>query len=453
MDKKKMSYIIYMGFKVKSDSIRMFEISSNRVKSSCYVSIGISPYICTCSNFKLTSKCVHVKYLTEGTNIIIENGLSGFSGDLYDFHKARILDRIFVKYKTSGILSEDFCRCKNALDIVMELVSPTGKLVGLTPGNNTKKIYAELHYAFENGLGLLNQDVRRRDFEEVPEDAVIVPIHSTPRPDSSKFYVSPEVWDQCIYGVMKGKNVLIIGPSGSGKSELVYEVAKAMGYELVAMNMGALSEPRSSLIGNVHFDKDKGTWFAESRFAKALKSGKCCILLDEITRSDREAFNILLPLLDRQGYIAVDEAEEPVIIKRSKDVAFLATANVGMEYTGTSAMDKALKDRFSIIIDMFFPSPELETEILMGRVPGLKKEQAVGLATLAKRQRDIRISTDDFSEYISTRMLLEAADQIAVGVSFLDACKYSIINHFSAEGGVESDRTKIEQIIKKGLTK
>ena len=66
--------------------------------------------------------------------------------------------------------------------------------------------------------------------------------------------------------------------------------------------------------------------------------------LDELSRAGRDAFNILLPLLDGQGYLPLDEAEDAAVVHRAPGVSFLATANLGMEYTGTEPLDLALKD-------------------------------------------------------------------------------------------------------------
>jgi nitric oxide reductase NorQ protein len=271
-----------------------------------------------------------------------------------------------------------------------------------------------------------------------------------PLPNAAEFYVSSDVWTQLCYGLAKSKNVLITGPSGSGKSEVVYKVSEACGVPLEMFNMGAMSEPRTSLIGNTHFSKEAGTWFEPSRFVGAIQKDSCCILLDELTRAERGAFNILLPLLDRQGYLALDESEHAAIIKKSPGVCFIATANVGMEYTGTDAMDKALRDRFDCIIDMEFPPEDAEARILLSRCSGLSKADASKLVTAAKTQRHLARVESEFLEVISTRSLIAAGSQIALGVPFKVAVQFCIYNQFSADGGETSDRTKISQIFQKG---
>ena len=223
--------------------------------------------------------------------------------------------------------------------------------------------------------------VREGDSDDPVKDAVKASLaaKATPkwasikRPHPSEFFVSKEVWEQVCYCLMQGENLLLVGPTGSGKSQIVYKAAEALDRPLVTFNMGAMSEARTSLIGNTHFDKERGTWFGISRFAAAAKGdmGPAIILTDEITRAVRDAFNILLPLWDDQGYLALDESEDASIINRHEEVSFVATANVDMEYTGTEAMDIALKNRFATIIDMDFPPLDNEVSVLMGRCDGL----------------------------------------------------------------------------------
>ena len=355
---------------------------------------------------------------------------------------------------TGHVLSEPFnpkrvyAECMAALTgggltIMDEPVSAVGAVVA--PAASPK--VTDLHHKSDS------KDALEEVVETVeePVDIDSLPIwdsRRTPKPEANQFYVDTAVWEQILYSLSSGKNVLLTGPSGSGKSELAYIAAKALEVDLEAFNMGAMSEPRSSLIGNTHFDKEKGTWFDESRFAKTVQNDDGVVLLDEITRSEPGAFNILLPLMDRQGYLPLDESEDGHVINRGENVAFIATANIGMEYTGTMAMDKALKDRFAVTIDMEFPPESNEVGILTGRCDGLKKVDAKRLVKVATRQRELA-RDGEFIEQISTRMLLEVGEQIAAGVNFRTACKFCIENQFSADGGDASDRTKIRQIIQK----
>ena len=269
------------------------------------------------------------------------------------------------------------------------------------------------------------------------------------RPAEDEFFVPEEVWEQLCYAVHHGENALLTGPSGCGKSEVVYLLAGAAGKRVEAFNFGAMTEPRTSLIGNTHLDRRSGTRFAESRFVRAVQDPHACVLLDELSRAGRDAFNILLPLLDGQGYLPLDEAEDAAVVHRAPGVSFLATANLGMEYTGTEPLDLALKDRFPVNISMDFPPPERELAILRKRCAGLSELHARRLLKIAQRQRELA-REGDFVGMVSTRALLAAGRQIAAGVRLENAFRFCILNHFSNEGGDTSERARLLQIFQKG---
>jgi MoxR-like ATPase len=268
------------------------------------------------------------------------------------------------------------------------------------------------------------------------------------RPPEDQFFVSEADWQQLGYAALHGKSCLITGPSGCGKSELCDLAAEAAGRPLVSFNCGAMSEPRSTLIGNTHFDREKGTFFCESRFVRAVRQPYTGIKLDEISRLKPEGFNILLPLLDYQGYLALDEREDGAVVHKAEGLFFLATANLGQEYTGADALDKALKDRFDEVIDLSFPPKPNEQAILTRRCPGLTDSDAKRLVKMAARQREMA-AEGEFVEQVSTRALLNAARQIAYGLPFERAVAYCILNHFSSEGREVSERAKLEQIVQK----
>ena len=126
--------------------------------------------------------------------------------------------------------------------------------------------------------------------------------------------------------------------------------------------MGSTQDPRATLIGNVHFEKSKGTYFSESLFVKAIQTPNAVILLDELSRAHPDAWNILMTVLDQgQRYLRLDEQDGQATINVAEGVTFVATANIGNEYTSTRVMDKALMDRFTIVeMDVLDTSQELE---------------------------------------------------------------------------------------------
>lgn len=72
------------------------------------------------------------------------------------------------------------------------------------------------------------------------------------------------------------------------------------------------------------------------------------VLLDELSRAPVTTNNILFPCLDSRRSLPVEIAggKDMRAIRVHPECCFIATANIGAEYTGTMIMDRALMNRF-----------------------------------------------------------------------------------------------------------
>ena len=94
------------------------------------------------------------------------------------------------------------------------------------------------------------------------------------------------------------------GPAGCGKTMAAKSVVNALERPDFYFNLGATQDPRATLIGNTHFNKEDGTVFSEALFVKAIQTENAVILLDELSRAHPEAHNILMTVLDEgQRYL------------------------------------------------------------------------------------------------------------------------------------------------------
>lgn len=152
--------------------------------------------------------------------------------------------------------------------------------------------------------------------------------------------------------VEKGVNTLLLGPTGVGKTELVANIAESMGLPLTIFDMGTMSDPIMSLVGT-HIiqikDGQTTSQFAKSRFSEVIQKPGI-VLLDEISRASATANNLLFPCLDFRRELAMEYCfEDSAAIKIHPECVFIATANLGSQYTGTHKLDRALLDRFMLM--------------------------------------------------------------------------------------------------------
>jgi len=287
---------------------------------------------------------------------------------------------------------------------------------------------------------------------EIPVDheEVLNFIHSSYSLKPQGLMMTELKWKYLVRSAVRGKNIMMTGPAGCGKTMAAKSVVNSLDRPDYYFNLGATQDPRGTLIGNTHFESDKGTYFSESLFVKAIQTPNAVILLDELSRAHPDAWNILMTVLDYgQRYLRLDEQDNQSTIKVAAGVTFIATANIGNEYTSTRVMDKALMDRFTIV-EMDVLSEEDENSLLNYMFPNVDSTVLGNVAKIASLTRtESNSDTARIGSGVSTRTTVELCGLLYDGFSLEEAAEVSIYPQYDSAGGVDSERTFVKQIVQK----
>ena len=287
---------------------------------------------------------------------------------------------------------------------------------------------------------------------DVPTDhaEILNFIHNSYSLKPKMLMMSELKWKYLVRSGVRGKNIMMTGPAGCGKTMAAKSLVNSLDRPDFYFNLGATQDPRSTLIGNTHFDSGKGTYFSQSLFVKAIQTPNAVILLDELSRAHPDAWNILMTVLDYgQRYLRLDEANGADTIKVAEGVTFVATANIGNEYTSTRVMDKALLDRFTIV-EMDVLSEEDESSLLNMMFPSVDSVVLGNVAKIATLTRsESNSETARITSGISTRTTVELCGLLFDGFTLEEAAEVSIYPQYDSTGGVDSERTFVKQIVQK----
>lgn len=327
-----------------------------------------------------------------------------------------------------------------ASGMTLEQAKKTGTLLtDYFPSNETNPSVASFNLETINPTDMTEEDKLRKF---IHEDSISLKPKKLMMPDLK--------WRYLIRSAMRGKNIMMTGDAGSGKTLAAKSLVKALNRPDFYFNLGSTQDARATLVGNTQFAKESGTFFAESAFVKAIKTPNAVILLDEISRAHPDAWNILMTVLDQgQRYLRLDEAEGSPIVEVADNVTFIATANIGTEYTSTRVMDRAILDRFTII-EMDLLDSAQEFNLLKMIYPKADRDDLRAIAEISHHTREVkRGDSGKLSNSVSTRAAVEMAGLIDDGFELIEASEISIFPFFSQDGGTDSERTYVKQLVQK----
>ena len=270
-----------------------------------------------------------------------------------------------------------------------------------------------------------------------------------PSISSDGFFMEDSDWMILIRNIKHHINTLITGPTGSGKTTAIKLACEKLGIPCSVYDMGSMFDPISSLLG-VHRLEGGSSKFDYAKFAQDIQKPGV-ILLDELSRAPIQSNNILFPCLDDRRTLPVEIAgcKDLRTITVHPEVCFIATANIGAEYTGTNIMDRALQNRF-FPVELNYLDKNHESKVLQQRC-GVEKTDADLIVRVATEIRNI-YKKQELSISVSTRETLMVANLVKDGWSIKDALSMVFLPLFEGTNDPKEESTERGKIRKLLMT-
>jgi midasin (ATPase involved in ribosome maturation) len=250
------------------------------------------------------------------------------------------------------------------------------------------------------------------------------------------------------HNIQYGVNTMLIGPTGTGKTEVISNIADLFDLPLTIFDMGTMTDPVMGLVGTHVITVENGVTkseFRRSRFSDVIQQPGI-VLLDEISRAGAMANNLLFPCLDFRRELPMEYSfhdTEP--IKIHPNCVFFSTANMGSQYTGTHKLDRALLDRF-MLVEMDGLKTEDIKATLASEFPSIDEAQ---LTKLVSTFEAINREHDEFkiSFNLSLRHLKTIAKLVSNKFTIYDAF-FVLCKGLGGKEGLTSIKSILEDTTK-----
>lgn len=148
------------------------------------------------------------------------------------------------------------------------------------------------------------------------------------------------------------KQCALVGPSGTGKTHIVYLVAELAGLPLWEINCG-LQTSSYDLFGR-YIGLGKENWVDGQIVSWARHGG--ILYLDEANMMKQDVAARLNPILDTRGHLVLTEKDNEIIPRHSRGYVIVSMNPCSSEFSGTKPMNAAFRRRMSVWVNFNYLS-------------------------------------------------------------------------------------------------
>jgi nitric oxide reductase NorQ protein len=177
--------------------------------------------------------------------------------------------------------------------------------------------------------------------------ADMIPKNTPEYIDSGQHYV-----ERITRALYYFKQCALIGPSGTGKTHIVYLVAELAGLPIWEVNCG-LQTSSYDLIGRF-IGLGKENWI-DGLLTKWLRLGGI-MYLDEANMMKQDVATRLNPVLDTRGHLVLNEKDNEVIERHPYGYLIISMNPFSAEFAGTKPLNAAMRRRMAVWINFDYTS-------------------------------------------------------------------------------------------------
>ena len=231
-----------------------------------------------------------------------------------------------------------------------------------------------------------------------------------------------------------GDSLYIFGPTGSGKSSEILQVASRLNWPVMSIT-GSNSTELLDLLGFIKV-QDKSTVYQDGPLVTAMKRGYIFLFNEMDCCNSGQLMGINDLLCNGQ---LVNQLNDNEVVRPHKYFRFIATGNTAGSgdrsgrYKGTQFQNLALMDRFRFC-EKEYLNKEDELEILLKLYPEMPKDQLLIMVEVAENVRSLFLSKDrllSMKNVMSTRTLLRWAHLFLTYRNAKDPFTYSLDRAFA----------------------
>lgn len=237
------------------------------------------------------------------------------------------------------------------------------------------------------------------------------------------------------------KQCALIGPSGTGKTHIVYLIAEMSGLPLWEINCG-LQTTSFDLFGR-YVGLGKENW-VDGQIVSWCRHGGI-LYLDEANMMKQDVATRLNPLLDTRGHMVLNEKDNEIVPRHPYGFVIISMNPFSIEFAGTKPLNAAFRRRMNAWITFDYLSTGTNVnkdEVALVREKArVNKKIALQMVT-ASAQLRFSYKKGDIPYAPSVGDIINWATLVADGTSVLDAAEETIIS-------TTSDDVTTQEIVRK----